>query len=297
MNKRFLSVIIFAFVISAGASLLIYRAVSAHIGQGAAQATVAVVGAARDLPLGTLIKDEDVTLVQVTGAPPAHALKDKADVIGRGVVATVFAGEPILETRLAPKGAGAGMAATIPAGMRAVAVRVNDVVGVAGFVVPGMRVDVLISGMPPGDNSRSRGTLTRTLLQNIQVLSAGQNIQKDTEGKPVSVPVVNLLVTPEQAETLSLASNETRIQLVLRNPLDVKEEKTPGTAMARLFGSEMPAPRPAVAAAPRPRPVAPPKAVEPPPAPPAKVVVPIVIEVLHGNKSFEAKFERKTEEN
>ena len=151
--------------------------------------------------------------------------------VGRGVITPIFAKEPIIDSRLAPKGAGGGLAAMIPPGMRAVAVRVNEVVGVAGFVVPGMRVDVLISGNTPGGDS-SLGTLTKTLLQNIEVLSAGQDFKKDAEGKPVSVQVVNLLVTPEQAEQLSLASNQTTIQLVLRNPLDHEVAKTPGTALA-----------------------------------------------------------------
>ena len=123
------------------------------------------------------------------------------------------------------------MAATIPPGMRACAVRVNDIVGVAGFVVPGMRVDVIISGIEPG-GAAPQCPKVKTILQNIQVLSAGANIQKDNEGKPIQVPVVNLLVTPEQAEVLSLASNETRIQLVLRNPLDNETAKTPGAGMS-----------------------------------------------------------------
>src|SRR5574341_1532016 len=118
--------------------------------------------------------------------------------------------------------------------MRAVAVRVNEVIGVAGFVVPGLRVDVLVLGQPPGGGGAT-GTITKTILQNIEVLSAGQNIEKDAQGKPVTVQVVNLLVTPEQAETLSLISNDMRIQLVLRNPLDTKEVQTPGTAAANVF--------------------------------------------------------------
>src|SRR5262249_39189300 len=141
---------------------------------------------------------------------------------------------PIIESRLAPKGAGGGLAAMIPKGMRAVAIHVNEVVGVAGFVVPGMRVDVLISGNKPGGDN-SAGTLTRTLLQNLEVLSAGQDCRKGTEGKPIQVPVVNLLVTPEQAEQLSLASAQTTIQLVLRNPLDHEVARTPGTAVGLLF--------------------------------------------------------------
>ena len=105
--------------------------------------------------------------------------------------------------------------------MRAVAIRVNDVAGVAGFVTPGMRVDVLISGAPGATNtSAALGMQSKTMLQNLEVLSAGQDFKKDAEGKPITVQVVNLLVTPEQAEMLSLASTQTTIQLVLRNPLD-----------------------------------------------------------------------------
>ena len=148
--------------------------------------------------------------------------------MGRGVVANIYEGEPILEDRLASRGAGAGMAATIPMGMRAVAVRVNDIVGIAGFATPGMRVDILIMGTTPSI-PQQLGTLSRTLLQNIEILSAGQEIQKNNEGKPMPVQVVNLLVSPEQAEIISLASNDARIQLILRNPLDTKETKTSGT--------------------------------------------------------------------
>ena len=125
-----------------------------------------------------------------------------------------------------------------PTGMRAMAVKVDQVVGVAGFVTPGMRVDVLASGIPPGQHRRRKATVTKTILQNIQVLSAGTDIQKDAEGKPQQVQVVNLLVTPEQAQTLSLASTELRIQLVLRNPLDTKVAQVQGTAMGQMFGEQ-----------------------------------------------------------
>ena len=234
MNQRLLSVLTFAFVVSAGASFLLYRLIASRVSANAKQPTVQVILASRNLDLGTLIRDADLKQGDWSGPLPLGAVVKKEDVVGRGVMSTIYANEPLLESRLAPKGAGAGLAATIPAGMRAVAVRVNEVVGVAGFVVPGMRVDILISGNPPGSNG-SVGTVTKTLLQNIEVLSAGQNYQKDSEGKPVQVQVVNLLVTPEQAETLSLASNETRIQLVLRNPLDTVMSKTNGTAMGNLF--------------------------------------------------------------
>jgi pilus assembly protein CpaB len=163
-----------------------------------------------------------------------------------------------------------------------VAVRVNEIIGVAGFVVPGMRVDVIISGQPP-TTPKDLGTLSRTLLQNIEVLSAGQNIQKDSEGKPISVPVVNLLVTPEQAEILSLASTATTIQLVLRNPLDTQSVKTPGTAVAYLFkGGKLVAPE---EPKPRKNPVRP-KIVPVVKERPA----PIVVEVIQGGARQTQKF-------
>jgi pilus assembly protein CpaB len=176
--------------------------------------------------------------------------------------------------------------------MRACAVRVNEIVGVAGFVVPGMRVDVLISGTPPG--AQASGPQVKTILQNIEVLSAGQNYQKDNEGKPVAVTVVNLLVNPEQAELLSLASNETRIQLVLRNPLDVQQAQLNGSAMTSLFGGvKAPA-----APAPRVRPVSAKKAA-PKAAPTVPAVIelpPYQIEVFNGGKRSDAKFARPAEE-
>jgi len=291
MNQRLFSVLIFAFVVSAGASLLLYRLIASRVTANAKQPTTQVIVAARTMELGTLIRDSDLKLGDWPGVLPKGSVLRKEDVVGRGVMAAIYENEPVLENRLAPKGAGAGLAATIPAGMRAVAVRVNDVVGVAGFVVPGMRVDILISGTPPGV---STGTVSKTLLQNIEVLSAGQNFQKDAEGKPVQVQVVNLLVTPEQAEVLSLASSETRIQLVLRNPLDTETSKTAGTALSSLYGGAVKPPEPAA----KPRPVVArvklpaPVAVEPPkPAPP------VMVEVINGAKRVESKFPAGSEAN
>jgi pilus assembly protein CpaB len=284
MNQRFLSVLAFAFLVAAGASLLLYRLISSRVTASAGPATSQVMLAARNLEIGTLLRESDLKTGDWAGTLPKGAVLRKDDVIGRGVVASIYEGEPILDSRLAPKGAGAGLAATIPAGMRAVAVRVNDVVGVAGFVVPGMRVDLIISGNPPGA-SGAQGTLTRTLLQSIEVLSAGQNIQKDAEGKPVSVQVVNLLVTPEQAEILSLASNETRIQLVLRNPLDTEVAKTPGTAMSRLFTNSAPPP-PKAEPRPRTRIV---KVVEP--VEKEKPLPQVSVEIIQGAKRVETKFQ------
>ncbi|HYL34542.1 MAG TPA: Flp pilus assembly protein CpaB [Bryobacteraceae bacterium] len=297
MNKRLLSVLGFALVISAIASIVLYRLISTKLVDTAKPATGQVAVASHDLEIGTLIKDADVKIVDWSGPQPKGVVLKPADVVGRGVIAAIYEGEPILDSRLAPRGAGAGLAATIPVGMRAVAVRVNDIVGVAGFVVPGMRVDVLIAGNPP-NAPPSLGTQTKTLLQNIEVLSAGQNIQKDAEGKPVSVPVVNLLLTPEQAEIISLASNETRIQLILRNPLDNDTVKTPGTAVANLFTGNRGLPEP-----PKPGSNAPPKprikpvATTPKPVAPvqvqegSKVVIPLTVEVFTGASRAETKFQ------
>jgi len=291
MNQRLFSVLIFAFVVSAGASLLLYRLIASRVTANAKQPTTQVIVAARNLDLGTLIRESDLKMGDWSGALPRGSLVRKEDVVGRGVMAAIYDGEPILENRLAPKGAGAGLAATIPAGMRAFAVRVNEVVGVAGFVVPGMRVDRLLAGTPPGATSNT-GTVSKTLLQNVEVLSAGQNFQKDTEGKPVQVQVVNLLVTPEQAEILSLASNETRIQLVLRNPLDTQTAKTTGVALASLYGI---APKPPESSAPKPRRVVTrvtlPPVVAEAPRPPA----PVTVEVINGARRVESKFQSAPE--
>jgi pilus assembly protein CpaB len=291
MNKRFLGVLTFAFVVAAGASLILYR-VLLNRPQNAKAAPVAahIVLASKNLEVGTVLKEEDVALADWPGAVPAGATTRTQDLVGRGVTTTIYAKEPVIESRLAPKGAGGGLAAMIPPGMRAVAVRVNEVVGVAGFVVPGMRVDVLISGNTPG--SAGAGTMTRTLLQNVEVLSAGQDFKKDAEGKPIVVQVINLLTTPEQAEQLSLAASQTQIQLVLRNPLDRVAVNTPGTNMNQIFtGRKLPMatlstddpPRP------RPRPAAPPKEVAVAPPPPKKEA-PFVMEIISGTKKTENKF-------
>ena len=293
MNKRFVGVLTFAFLVAAGASLVLYRVLINRT--AAAKPTVAmaqVALATKDLEVGSVVKEEDVKVADWPGAIPVGATTQVKDLVGRGVITAIFAKEPIIESRLAPKGAGGGMAAMIPPGMRAVAVRVNEVVGVAGFVVPGTHVDILISGMTPGGNA-SLGTLTQTLLQNIEVLSAGQDFKKDAEGKPVMVQVVNMLVTPAQAEQLSLAASQTSIQLVLRNPLDHDIAKTPGTALQRLFTGAKPQPNPTETAAPRPR-TAQARATPIPvraaavPAPPKEV--PFVMEIISGPTKREQKF-------
>jgi pilus assembly protein CpaB len=159
--------------------------------------------------------------------------------------------------------------------MRAVSVRVSDVAGVAGFVLPGLRVDVLVTGRPPGAEN---GSVTTTCLQNILVLSAGQNIQPDARGQAISTPTVTLLVSPEQAEVITLAGNEGRIQLVLRNSSDQEIAKTPGSQVQALYGGAARQTQKAAAPpAPKPRPkpvvVAQAPVIPPPPPPPPEIVV------------------------
>jgi pilus assembly protein CpaB len=236
MNRRLVTILLAAFVVAALCSVLVYRLVGMRIAAAKPQPSTRVVAAARDIKIGTVLSAPDLTTIQIMGTVPKSAILDAKNAIGRGVTSSIYTGEPILDDRLAPMGSGGGLAATIKDGMRAIAVRVDQVVGVAGFVLPGMRVDVLISGVPPNSNAGgTNNTQVRTVLQNIEVLSAGTDIQKDAEGKPQQVQVVNLLVTPEQAQVLALASNETRIQLVLRNPLDTKVAPVEGTAMTNLF--------------------------------------------------------------
>jgi len=286
MNKRFLGVLAFATIVATIASLLLYRLLINRPTAKAAMSSVQIVLAARDIEIGTVLKEEDVKMTDWPGAVPIGASTKVQDVTGRGVMTPIYAKEPIIDSRLAPKGAGGGLAAMIPQGMRAAAVRVNEVVGVAGFVVPGMHVDVLISGNRPG-GSAALGTLSKTLLQNLEVLSAGQDFKKDAEGKPIAVQVVNLLVTPEQAEMLSLAASQTQIQLILRNPLDREVSKTPGAALRNLFSGEKI--KEAEPPAARPRPAAPPAPValaDPPP----KKEQPFTMEIISGTKKSEMKF-------
>lgn len=215
-----------------------------------------VVLAVRDIPLGALLTERDVRAVDWPGeAIPPGFMSKVADVAGRGVMTPLKLNEPVLESKLAPKGAGGGLPMIISDGMRALSVRVDEVIGVAGFVIPGTRVDVLLT---MDDPQTTNEPTTRAILQNIQALAAGQSIQTDKEGKPQTVPVITVLVTPEQAETLALASQQGRIQMALRNTLDTNRITTSGARKTTLFaGRRAPA---------RPRRPGAPAAAAPPPS-------------------------------
>lgn len=198
--------------------------------------TRAVVVAAADLELGAELRPDDLRVIEWPAASlPAGAFERPSDVIGRGLVMPVIQNEPILPMKLASKEAGAGLPVVIPQGMRAVSVRVNEVIGVAGYVLPGTRVDVVATA----NATEHRGDMTsKVVLTNVQVLAAGTKMEQDTEkGKPMPVSVVTLLVDPEQSERLTLASTEGKIQLALRNPLDQTSPVTPGIRPAGLLGA------------------------------------------------------------
>ena len=234
--------------------------------------TRAVVVAASNLQLGKELKAEDVRIVAwPEGSVPSGSFTTGDEVVGRGLISTMVQNEPILDGKLASKEAGAGLPPMIPQGMRAVSVRVNDVVGVAGYVLPGSRVDVVATVNP---TQQQTDVTSKVILTNVQVLTSGTKIEQDTEkGKPMEVSVVTLLVNPSEAERLTLASTEGKIQLALRNPIDKTAPATSGVRPAALLGYV--AARPVTA--PRPRIVA--AAPGAAPAPPAPTV-----EMIRGDK-------------
>ena len=265
-----------------------------------------VVIAKVDIPVGSRIIAEQLTVAQFprSVAPEGTYAKIDDHLIGRVAVTRIAAREPITESRLAPVGSAAGLSSVIPEGYRAMNVRVDDVVGISGFIMPNTLVDVVVVIDPPdGDNHRER--VSKIVLQNIKVLANGQNLDKPKNEKEAErVKTVTLQVTPEQAEKLALASSEGRLQLVMRNSIDQGDEITPGANKKTLLsgeralpvpepglgGKEAPAPRATTARrAPRPRPVATSEAVTKaapaPPAPPRPS-----IEVIEGSKKKNVDF-------
>lgn len=293
MNRtRMLVFAFFALALSGLVAYYAYRMLSNRLAPPTEE-TVQIVVASEKLILGNRVTDQQLRVVEWPKAtlPEGH-FSDPTLIVGRGVIVPMSANEPILDSKLAPKEAGAGLGSVIPEGMRAVAVRVNDVISVAGFVVPGTHVDVMIIGTPaPGSQPTSK-----IFLENVQSLSAGQNVERDVNGKPQSSQVVTMLVTPEDAQKLALAG-DARIQLALRNPIDMAVENPKGVQTASLYGTssvatppEAPRPRPRLAmvrSTPRPQPVvAPPVNAEP-------AVRSVTVEIIRGDKRETATFQAK----
>jgi pilus assembly protein CpaB len=253
MDKRFLTVLGMSVMLALLVSGIFYQiTVRANSPRRQQTEMKELVVATGDLPVGATVKPADLKIVKWPAESyPKGGFGKIEEVVDRAVVSNVLAEEPLVVGRLSEKNAGIGLSSVIPPGMRAVSMRVNDVIGVSGFVFAGTRVDVLVTGEPP--NAGGSGHMTSTVLQNILVISAGTKMQPNERGQPENVPVVTVLVTPEQAEILTLASSEGRIQLVLRNSTDDKTEKMGGVHVARLYnGGAAPVPP---KAEPKPRPV------------------------------------------
>ena len=290
LDRRFALVVGVSLVWALIVSTLFYRLAGGSGRQVRAASEKAIVLASKALPMGAVIDRESVKLGKVPESLfPAGAFSRIEDVLDRPVISSIQAEEPVVEARLAARGSGVGLGPLIPPGMRAIAVRVNDVVGVAGFILPGMRVDVLVTWRPAGRVD----TITRTVLQNISVLSAGQTIQNDGKSQSIAAPVVTLLVSPQEAEALTLVSNEGHIQLVLRNSTDGKTVANQGRNWRDLDGAV-----PAVETPP-----AAPRAPVRPRSEPARIPAPIPIPIpglgldrmvlIHGHTSTVAEFPRE----
>lgn len=238
-----------AAILAGGITMLVFRRLRAGISQ---RQVTQIVAAAAELPPGMTLTAKDLVLIDWPSDVPLAGSFTKIDqVVGHPLIQSLGAREPVLQRDLGVEGSGIGLSAKIPPGMRATAVRSNEIVGVAGFLYPGSRVDVLGTYSIPG----STGSVTQTVLQDVEVLTAGQTIEPDPQGKPQQVNVVTLLLSPEDSQKLQLASTQGTIQFVLRNGTDSKNVDLHPTRIDQLVASaKPPAPSPAKTGVPRPRP-------------------------------------------
>jgi pilus assembly protein CpaB len=278
MNRNRLLMIGFvALAMGAIVSFFVYRNLESGHAKSVPGEDVLV--AANDLQVGTKIEEKDVKYVHFPSSElPAGVFHRKDRLLGRGVILPISRGEFILTNKLAAENAGYGLPSLIPPGMRAVSVRVNDTTSVAGFVLPGTRVDVLLTGSPEGGSQ----TQTTTVLENVAVLATGQKLERNAAGEPQTTPVITLLVSPDDAQKLTLATNQGKIQLALRNPLDTKQQEL---AAARADALYKMAAAPAHTEPPRPR-----LRHIAAPAPPPTVPVPYTVEIYKGDKKEDTKF-------
>lgn len=266
--QRLITAFVIAAILAGGITFLFNRRLSRT--PQVHGSTVQVVVAANDLPVGVTLSSKDLTTVDwYSDTLPTGAFTKSDALLGRPLLYPLVAKQPVLERDLGVEGAGIGLAGKIPEGMRATAVRSNEISGVAGFLYPGSHVDVLVTFTPSGGNMPT----TRTVLQNVQVLTAGQTIEPDPQGRPHSVNVVTLLVTPENSQRLQLASSQGNIQFVLRSGADQKQAEIMPTRLDQLFPSDKPPVTKAVKRTPH-------------QAPPM-----YMLEVIQGTKRSEEKFQ------
>ena len=244
MRNRMLILATVALALSIGITYLAYRVFQSRLQP--AEVTSDVVVAAKQMALGVRITKEDIKLVQWPKSNPIQGgFNDPNLVVDRGTMVPLEINEPILESKLASKEAGSGLTTIIPEGMRALSIQVNSIIGVAGFVLPGSRVDLILIGVPPPEvaGAKNNEMASKIILENLQVLAIGQTVQRDVEGKPQTVQDVTLLLTPEQAEKVALATGDGRIQLALRNPMDKEAAEPPLVVRSALYtGPTMEAP-------------------------------------------------------
>jgi len=244
-NKRLLVVLVGAVVFGLLAAVSVSRYLSNA--QATPRNLAQVVVAKVEIPLGTKIVAEQLMTAQFpTNALPDGVFDKPEKLVGRVAVVNVAAREPVTDYKLAAEGSAGGLAAVIPEGYRAMTVKVDDVIGVSGFLVPGTMVDVLTVIDPP-EQQMQRNPISKIVIQNVKVLASGQNIDKPkNEREAESVRAVTLQVTPEQAEKLALSATEGKLRLVLRNQIDQGDEQTPGSNKKSLLTGEhaMPAPEP-----------------------------------------------------
>ena len=274
MNRaRMLMIGVLAVALGFFASVYVYKNLQSRAGAGA-EAGIEVIVAANDLQVGAKVEERDIKIIKIAPSDlPAGAPRRRSDVLGHGVIVPISKGEFILTNKLAGENAGAGLPSLIPPGMRAVSVRVNEVVSVAGFVTPGTRVDVLLTGTPAGGGDQE----TTTVLQNVAVLASGHTLERSATGEAQNTPVITLLVTPDDAERLALASKEGTIQLALRNPLDTRQEGIPAANARALYRGGAAAP-PAASVH---------RVVAKAPAPPPPADTSISVEIIPGDKKGE----------
>jgi pilus assembly protein CpaB len=275
MNRRNRTLIVVALAVALAsvASFGVYRALESLPVREVPVAKTFTVVASQAVPVGTMLTADQLKVVPwPTDSQVPGGFSKPEEIVGRGAIESLSENEPVTESKLAPRASGAGLPPTIPPGMRAMAVRVNDIVGVAGFTVPGTRVDVIVTA-----NSGPE-SMSRAVLSNIQVLTAGTRMEQEKkDNNPIATTVVTLLVTPQDAEKLALAANDGSVVLALRNPIDTDETKTSGERLTSLMGSPDPAPVRRVVEG-KPKMVVP----QPPPPPPS-----YTIEAIRGAKRSE----------
>ena len=244
MNRgvRTALVLVVALVMATLASYALYLAVQQMPVREVEVNSIPAVVASQDLPVGTLLTIDHVKVIAWPASSPVpNGFATIEEVVDRGLIAGIVTNEPLTEFKLASREAGGGLPPSIPLGMRALSVRVNEVIGVAGFVVPGTRVDVLATV----SQGASGGSMSKVVVSNVQVLTAGTryDLEQARTGESMPSTVVTLMVTPEEAERIALAGIEGSLVLTLRNPLDTKPTETEGIRTASLMG---PAPKPPV---------------------------------------------------